>query len=127
MIPSGLKLKKMRVTEYSAVHGTSLRGPPARHVWHYKSADWDEIRGVETYIHEVGIRRLDWPAQSPNVNPIEHVWDVLKRRGRSVQPFPRNIRELKRVIVEELRFPQNIVESIPRRIQAVIMAKGSHT
>lgn len=87
---------------------------------------------VEAYMQEVGIRRLDWPARSPDLNPIEHVWDVLKRRVRSVQPAPQNIRELKRVIAEEWeRIPQNviknIVESMPRRIQAVILARGGHT
>lgn len=87
---------------------------------------------VEAYMLEVGIRRLDWPARSPDLNPIEHVWDVLKRRVRSVQPAPQTIRELKNVITAEWeRIPQetikDILASMPRRMQAVISARGGHT
>lgn len=87
---------------------------------------------VDAYMQEVGIRRLDWPARSPDLNPIEHVWDLLKRRVRTAQPPPQNIRELKRVISAEWEhIPQdiikNLVESMPRRLHAVITARGSHT
>ncbi|CAH2107302.1 unnamed protein product [Euphydryas editha] len=88
--------------------------------------------GVDAYMLEVGIRRLDWPARSPDLNPIEHVWDVLKRRVRSVQPAPQTIRELKNVFTAEWeRIPQetikDILTSMPRRMQAVISARGGHT
>lgn len=87
---------------------------------------------VDAYMQEVGIRRLDWPARSPDLNPIEHVWDLLKRRVRSVQPPPQNIRELKRVISTEWEhIPQDTIKSqvgsMPRRLHAVIAARGGHT
>lgn len=87
---------------------------------------------VDAYLSEVGIRRLDWPARSPDLNPIEHLWDFLKRRVRAVHPAPQNIRELKIAITAEWeRIPQelikNLVQSMPRRIAAVISARGGHT
>ena len=32
------------------------------------------------FLAQNGINVLDWPALSPNMSPIEHVWDELKRR-----------------------------------------------
>ncbi|GFW99368.1 transposable element Tcb1 transposase [Trichonephila clavipes] len=34
------------------------------------------------------ITRMDWPAYSPDLNPIEHVWDMLGRRIAARQPLP---------------------------------------
>jgi transposase len=44
---------------------------------------------VREYLNEVGIRRFDWPALSPDMSPIEHVWDELGRRIRRHAPAPR--------------------------------------
>jgi transposase len=44
---------------------------------------------VREYMNEVGIRRFDWPALSPDMSPIEHVWDELGRRIRRHAPAPR--------------------------------------
>lgn len=87
---------------------------------------------VEQYVSDVGIRKLQWPARSPDMNPIEHVWDMLKRRVKRSSNPPQNLRELKTTLVaawEEI--PQmdikNIIHSMPDRMQAVIRARGGNT
>lgn len=50
---------------------------------------------METYMQEVGIRRLDCLTQNSDLDQIEYVCGVLKKRVRSAQPASQNIRELK--------------------------------
>ncbi len=46
---------------------------------------------------------LAWPAYSPDMLPIEHVWDALDRRIRQRVPVPANIQQLRTAIEEEWR------------------------
>ncbi|GFS91036.1 transposable element Tcb2 transposase [Trichonephila clavipes] len=46
---------------------------------------------VEDFLFEEGIVRMEWPACSPDMNPIEHVWDTLGRRVAGRQPPPQTL------------------------------------
>ncbi|GFY14861.1 transposable element Tcb2 transposase [Trichonephila clavipes] len=41
---------------------------------------------VEDFLFEEGIVRMEWPASSSDMNPIEHIWDALGRRVAGHQP-----------------------------------------
>jgi hypothetical protein len=80
--------------------------------------------------HEVQL--LDWPAQSPDLNPIEHLWHILKMCLQQYENPPKGIQELwERVQEEWEKIPKeecvNLINSMPRRIKAVLKAKGGHT
>jgi transposase len=84
------------------------------------------------YVENNNINDLRQPPLSPDLNPIEHLWDELGRSVRQRPVQPTNLRELGIALVEEWnRIPQNrlaqLVESMPRRLVDVIAARGSHT
>lgn len=82
------------------------------------------------FLASSGIPTLPWPALSPDMNPIEHVWDHMKRKIRAQNP--QNLKELAREIIDSwTKMPQSYVKklifSMPRRIQALIRARGGTT
>ncbi|GFY12590.1 transposable element Tcb1 transposase [Trichonephila clavipes] len=56
---------------------------------------------VDECLQSGDITRMDWPAYSPDLNPIEHVWDLLGRRIAARQPPPTCLPELRRVLLDE--------------------------
>ncbi|KAK0143188.1 Transposable element Tcb2 transposase [Merluccius polli] len=82
--------------------------------------------------HDNEFTVLKWPPQSPDLNPIEHLWDVVEREIRIMDVQPTNLQQLRDAIMSiwtklsEECF-QYLVESVPRRIKAVLKAKGGPT
>ena len=75
------------------------------------------------------MEELDCPAQSPDHNPIEHIWDELERTLRARPNRPTSVPNLTNVLVAEWKegpaaMFQHLVESLPRRVDSVIAAKG---
>lgn len=48
----------------------------------------------------LGKSKLDWPAQSPNIYPIKHLWDELERSLR-VRPCPTSVCDVTSVLLKE--------------------------
>ena len=89
-------------------------------------------RKADKWFSDNNITPLMWPAQSPDLNPIEHLWQHLKTKLQQYDTPPTGVHELwERVAKEWTGIPpetcQKLIESMPRRIQAVLKAKGGHT
>lgn len=89
-------------------------------------------RVTQQFLNEVNVQVMSWPALSPDINPIEHLWDQLKRRVRSRNPVPTTINELRVALLEEWDgIPQDIIKKLIRsmknRLQAMIRARGGNT
>ena len=87
---------------------------------------------VQKWFDTQGIKVLQWPAQSPDLNPIEHLWFYLKKRVRDNKKPAEGKKELwERTQIEWEKISkekcQELIESMPRRIAAVLKAKGGYT
>ncbi|GFV23812.1 transposable element Tc3 transposase [Trichonephila clavipes] len=77
------------------------------------------------------IERMDWPARSPDLNPIEHVWDFLGRRLAARILPPVTIRELRLALQDEwAAMAQQLIDtlilSICRRCETCLAVRGDH-
>ncbi|GFU70891.1 transposable element Tcb2 transposase [Trichonephila clavipes] len=68
---------------------------------------------AEQLLESEDIERMDWPAQSPDLNPIEHVWDFLGRRLAARTLPPLTIRELRLALQDEwAAMPQQLIDTL---------------
>ncbi|GFW09089.1 transposable element Tcb2 transposase [Trichonephila clavipes] len=86
---------------------------------------------VEELLESEDITRMDWPAYSPDLNPIEHVGDALRRRIAARLHHPENTQKLKQMLIEEWALlPQEMLHqpvlSMRRRCEATIAVRGGH-
>ena len=87
---------------------------------------------TDAYLVCEAIVRMDWPARSLDLNPIEHAWGMLKHAVSARPMQPRTLQELEDALLAEWRLiPQNriqtLITSMHRRRRAVIDARGRHT
>ena len=87
-------------------------------------------RVITRFLEDSGIR--DWPPRSPDLNCIEHLWDLIGRRLHNRQHQPQTLQELEDALLEEWRVIsqetiRRLIRSISQRCQAVIRARGGNT
>ncbi len=87
-------------------------------------------KSTKSWLNDHGVGVLDWPANSPDLNPIKNLWGIVKRKMRNKSS--KNADELKATVKETWASipPQQchkLITSMPRRIEAVIKAKGAPT
>lgn len=89
-------------------------------------------RVASAWFTDNGMKKLDWPPSSPDMNIIEHAWAILDHQLRKRNPLPTNLNQLWQFLAEEwealdINEIRNLYRSVPRRIEALYKAKGSYT
>lgn len=130
---------RMNSDSYIDVLGTSLKASyrkifgnrsHRRIIFQQDNAPCHKSRKTMEWFSNQNIQVLEWPAQSPDLNPIEHLWALLKKRIKNNNPtslvgLKSAIRREWEKISSEECF--NLVASMPRRVLAVIKANGGPT
>ncbi|GFW74139.1 transposable element Tcb2 transposase [Trichonephila clavipes] len=86
---------------------------------------------AEQLLESEDIERMDWPARSPDLNPIEHIWDFLGRRLEARTLPPVTIREFRLALQDEwAAMPQQLIDtlilSMDRRCETCLAVRGDH-
>jgi hypothetical protein len=89
-------------------------------------------RVVDQFIDDQGIERMEWPANSPDLNPIELLWDQLKQAARRRIDDNTTLADLCHILQEEwAAIPQwrvsRLIRSMRNRCLQVIRSQGGHT
>ena len=89
-------------------------------------------RVVTDYLENETIERMEWPSCSPDMNSIEHAWDMLQKAFSTHPILPNNRQELSVALIEEwTRLPQlcfrRLIRIMQIRCRAVIRVRGGHT
>lgn len=113
-------------------------------LWIQDNAPIHNARVVKDWLENHGVWTAEWPPYSPDLNVIEHLWWPLKAKVYELYPELATIgggvatkkHALKRAIRAafealtsnpEWDLPRILVDSMQRRIQAVIYAQGQNT
>lgn len=100
-------------------------------VFMHDSAPCHKAKKVTKWLADNKIDVLDWPGNSPDLNPIENCWNFMKKSLDScnTSSVPRLIEELKILWCRHISLQKfkNLSQSMPSRLQLVIKSKGEMT
>lgn len=108
----------------------SLRKLGRRAVFQHDNDPKHTSKMTTAFLKGLRVKVMDWPSMSPDLNPIEHLWGILKRKVEKHKIS--NIPQLRHVVMEEWKnIPvatcEALVKSMPRRIKAILQNHGGHT
>lgn len=98
-------------------------------IWMDDGAAYHTSKFTNKFCREASLLRMIWPAQSPDLNPIENLWRLIKIRISGRRHRIRTVEEMKDAIKEEWgrlteEDSRKCIESMHRRCKLVIKAKS---
>ena len=130
-LPKGQTMNALRyisVLDDHLLHFMSIHGCTT---FQQDSAPCHKAKSVMNWFQTKKVKVFKWPGNSPDLNPIENLWTLIKKKVCTSNPT--TLDELKRTIKEiwckdiNQNVCKNLTNSMPSRIQKVIKNKGYHT
>jgi transposase len=116
-------------------------GTMGQYIYMHDNAPIHRAASTEAFLQQHHITTMWWPANSPDLNPIEHLWhqlkvkfheeyftarhDTISRSENALQQYMEGLLWTWRTKLGDL--PRRLVESMPNRVNAVLRARGGHT
>jgi len=114
---------------------------PSSQLWFGDESDWyfqqDNARphvakATIQAFERLKVQLLDWPASSPDLNPIENMWSLIDKDLKkedlasldTVDKFRTKLRQL--FLDFNVDYCKNLIRSMPERIEKCLAAKGGH-
>jgi DDE superfamily endonuclease len=109
-----------RIPEVKAMLGDEFR-------WQQDNDPKHTSRRAMTFLKNNVSEVIDWPSCSPDLNPIENIWAIVKRNVE--YRMPNNLEELRRYMIEEWQaipksFLKNLIDSMQGRCREVLEKNG---
>lgn len=107
------------------LHGTDF-------VFQHDNARIHTSQITKEFLSDQNINVMDWPALSPDLNPIENLWGILSRKVYADGKQYHSVQELKKAIIKEWEAIspetlQNLIKSMPNRCIEVLKRNGAKT
>lgn len=86
---------------------------------------------IKNFLKEQPFEVIDWPGNSPDLNPIENAWNFMKEevKRQDTSSVPKLVEALKKLWTTGLSqdYFKKLSDSMPRRLEMVIAARGDMT
>ncbi|KAK5860518.1 hypothetical protein PBY51_021987 [Eleginops maclovinus] len=115
------------ILKRSMIPSLQKLGRSRRAVFQHDTDPKHTSKRTTALLKRLRVKVMDWPSMSPDLNPVEHLWGLLRRRVEEHKVS--DIHQLCDVVMEEWkRVPvatcEALLNSVPRRVQAVLENNG---
>lgn len=104
-------------------------------IWQHDNVRFHRTEGIEQYFDQIGVQKMKWPPQSPDLNPIENIWALISQKlnmmtdehgdARTPEELSERVVDCAADISPEIL--HNMYASLPNRWQLVIEKNGGPT
>lgn len=123
--------KYIGVIQQKVVRDMERAFPTGGGIFQQDLAPCHTAKKVKKFFEEKRINVLDWPGNSPDLNPIENLWSIVKTRllKKDCTTKTKLIEAIIDVWYRDQEIAQNcqkLVESMPKRVKELIKNRGGH-